>query len=258
MLTWTAKDPDARLDYRWEPPLDPGDALVSASISKLEGDVTINSQEHDDTGLSVFLSGGTVGSNLFRGVWISSGGRLGDEYISINVVDNAPFSAGTAYGTDAGFTAWLYQQGYQLPSGALPPAALRARGTTYVDGYEAYWTGYRTGGIIQELAWPRIGATLNCTIPIDSTIIPPSVVNAAYRAAWLEAETPGILNGSSAGPGQRVKREKVDGAVEVEYFDDGKSTAGGAVRFIDGAIDAALSGFICVTTGSAFIWSLGS
>lgn len=163
-----------------------------------------------------------------------------------------------SYGTDDGFAVWLAAQGYSLPGTAPSPAVLRARGTAYVDGYEAYWTGYRAGGIMQELGWPRIGATLNCTVPIDSVVIPPAVVNAAYRAAWIEAQTPGILTGSSAGPGQRVKREKVDGAVEVEYFDDGKSTAGGAVRFIDGAIDAALSGFICDTTGGAFVWSLGS
>jgi hypothetical protein len=163
-----------------------------------------------------------------------------------------------AYGSDEGFTAYLAEQGYTLPAGAPSPAVLRARGSAYVDGYEVYWTGHRTGGVMQELGWPRTGASVNCTIAIADDVIPPAVVNAAYRAAWLEAATPGILTGGPAGPGQRVKREKVEGAVEVEYFDDGKSSAGGAVRFIDGAIDAALSGFICVTTGGAFVWSLGS
>jgi hypothetical protein len=162
------------------------------------------------------------------------------------------------YGTETDFEDWLCMQGYSLSADAPSSWALLARGTAYVDGYETYWTGQRAGGIMQVLGWPRTGATMNCTIAIPNDAVPPAVVTATYRAAWLEGQTPGILTGSAAAPGQRVKREKVDGAVEVEYFDDGKSTAGGAVRFIDGAIDAALSGFICDATGGAFVWSLGS
>ena len=163
-----------------------------------------------------------------------------------------------AYGTDGGLETWLCEQGYSLAADAPSSAALRARGSRYVDSYEAFWTGYRTGGVMQELGWPRTGATLNCTIAIPDDVIPPAVVNAAYRAAWLEAVTPGILFGSATAPGSRVKREKVEGAVEVEYFDDGKSTVGGAVSFIDAGIDGALRAFICDQTGAAFLWTLGS
>lgn len=163
-----------------------------------------------------------------------------------------------AYGDDAGFTSWLAEQGYTLPASSPTPAVLRARGSGYVDGYEAFWTGYRTAGVMQELGWPRAGAALNCIIAIADDVIPPAVVNASYRAAWLEASTPGILSGSATGPGQRVRREKVEGAVEVEYFDDGKSSAGAAVGFVDAAIDGALRQFICEQVGGAFLWSLGS
>lgn len=163
-----------------------------------------------------------------------------------------------AYGSDEAFAAWLDEQGYALPGSAPSPAVLRARGSAYVDGYEAYWTGYRTGGVMQELGWPRTAATVNCTVHIPDDAIPPAVINASYRAAWLEAETPGILAGSSAGLGQRVKRERVEGAVEVEYFDDGKATSGGGLTFVDSIIDSALRAFICDDKAGAFMWTLGS
>ncbi|WP_293921139.1 DnaT-like ssDNA-binding protein [Sphingobium sp. UBA5915] len=164
-----------------------------------------------------------------------------------------------AYGTDQGFTDWLAEQGYSLPPSAPSPAVLRARGSAYVDGYEAFWTGYRTNGVMQELAWPRTGATVNCVQPVPVDAIPPAVVNASYRAGWLDAQTPGILIGSSASLGQRVKRELVEGAVDVEYFDDGKAERSGGPSFIDSQIDGWLSAFICDDSkGMAFMWTLGS
>jgi len=161
------------------------------------------------------------------------------------------------YGTDDGFTTWLAAQGYALPANSPTPAVLRARGTAYVDGYEAYWTGYRAGGVMQELGWPRTGATINCTVAIPDDIIPPAVVNATYRAAWLDASTPGILTGSIVTPGSRVKRQKVD-VIEREFFDDGKAEVGGGPSFIDSIIDGALRQFICDAKDGAFVWSLGN
>lgn len=163
-----------------------------------------------------------------------------------------------AYGNDDSFQTWLDEQGFTLPANSPSLAVLRARGSAYVDGYEQYWTGQRTDGVMQELGWPRTGATVNCVLEIPDDAIPPSVVNAAYRAAWLEAETPGVLAGSAAPLGSRVKRERVEGAVEVEYFDDGKATSGGGPTFVDSMIDGALRAFVCEGKGAAFLWTLGS
>ncbi len=162
-----------------------------------------------------------------------------------------------AYGDDAGFEAWLTEQGYVLPDDAPAPAVLRARGSAYVDGYEPYWTGQRTDGVLQELGWPRTGALLNCAVAIPDDVIPPAVINAAYRAAWLEAETPGVLAGPIVTPGARVKRQKVD-VIEREFFDDGKAGVGSGPAFIDSMIDGAMQAFICDADGSAFLWTLGS
>ncbi|WP_303763809.1 DnaT-like ssDNA-binding protein [Sphingobium yanoikuyae] len=163
-----------------------------------------------------------------------------------------------AYGTDEGFSEWLAEQGLSLPSGASSPAVLRARGSAYVDGYEAFWTGYRTDGAMQPLGWPRTGATVNCIQPVPSDAIPPAVINASYRAGYLEAATPGILAGPSITPGARVRRQKVD-VIEREFFDDGKATIGGGPSFIDSQIDGWLSAFICDNSKTgAFMWTLGS
>jgi len=162
-----------------------------------------------------------------------------------------------AYGTDEGFTTWLAEQGYVLPDDAPSVTVLRARGSAYVDGYEAFWTGQRTGGVMQELGWPRTGALLNCTVAIPDDVIPPAVVNASYRAAWLEAETAGILAGPASTPGSRVKRQRVD-VIEREFFDDGKAEVGSGPAFIDSMIDGAMQAFICDADGGAFLWSVGS
>jgi len=170
---------------------------------------------------------------------------------------DAPVPDVVAYGTDAGFTSWLAVNGYTLPGTAPSPAVLRARGSAYVDGYERYWTGQRTGGVMQELGWPRTGATINCTVAIPDNVIPPAVVNASYRAAWLEAQTPGILTGAVITAGSRVKSQKVD-VIAREFFDDGKPAVGGGPSFIDSQIDGMLGQFICNLTSGAFLWSLGS
>ena len=257
MLTWPSKTAGEVADYRWTPSLDSGDAVQSAILTRLTGSVVIDDQIKDATGLTAWLSGGMPGATVFHAVATTTGGRTFEEVIVIGVVAEPALDT-AAYGTDGGFLAWLDSNGYSLPAGASSPPVLRARGSAYVDGYEPRWTGHRTGGVMQELAWPRTGATVNCTQAVPDDAIPRAVVAAAYRAAWLEAETPGVLVGASAPLGTRVKREKVEGAVEVEYFDDGKALLGGGPTFVDSIIDGMLRQFVCDNTGAAFMWSLGS
>lgn len=163
------------------------------------------------------------------------------------------------YGSSDSFIAWLAEQGYVLPDDAPPAGALLARGTAYLDGtYEGRWIGSRTAGAMQELGWPRHGGLFNCLTPIPDDVIPPAVVNAAYRAAWLEASTPGTLS-ASVNTGQRIRRQRVD-VIEREYFDNGEAAAGaGGTAFIDGEIDGAMYAltWACCPTTAAFIWATG-
>lgn len=120
------------------------------------------------------------------------------------------------YGTDAGFSAWLADNGYILPAGAPDAGVLRNRGAGYIDGvYGARFSGIPTAGFAQERAWPRTGAYAFGQ-PIGDSVIPDAVIRASYAAAWFEANNSGALSASGS-EASRVKREKVEGAVEVEY-----------------------------------------
>ena len=120
------------------------------------------------------------------------------------------------YGDDSGFNTWLTENGYTLPMGAPSAEVLRNRGAGYIDGvYGARFSGIPTGGFAQERAWPRTGAYAH-GLPIGDSITPDAVIKASYAAAWQEASSPGSLSASGS-EASRVKREKVEGAVEVEY-----------------------------------------
>lgn len=121
------------------------------------------------------------------------------------------------YGDDTAFTEWLASNGYSLPEGAPTAAVLRQRGSVYIDGtYGLRFPGTPTGGAAQERAWPRTGATDRWGNALDPNTVPIRVIEASFEAAYLEASSPGSLSASGSSA-SRVKREKVDGAVEVEY-----------------------------------------
>lgn len=121
------------------------------------------------------------------------------------------------YGSDEGLIAYLDGLGMELPVGANP-AVLRQIGSDYVDGAYGYmlFCSQKTGGWDQEREWPRSSHYLNGQL-VPDTLIPQAWINASYRAAYLEAVTPGwATTGTDAS--RQTKRERVEGAVEVEYF----------------------------------------
>ncbi|MCO6050848.1 hypothetical protein NGM99_13775 [Mesorhizobium sp. RP14(2022)] len=121
------------------------------------------------------------------------------------------------YGSDEQFAAWAAAAGYTIPEGSV--TAARQRGSDYVDGaYGARFPGTPTGGIEQERAWPRTGASAAGSA-IGSDVIPARVVNASYQAALLELNAPGSLS-VVADPSKRVRRQKVEG-IEREFFEPG-------------------------------------
>lgn len=86
MLTWPAKDPDEVLDYTWIVPLDAGDTIATATLTKVSGSVVIDIQTSTETGLTAFMSGGTDGEvNEFRGLATSVGGRTFEETILLSI-----------------------------------------------------------------------------------------------------------------------------------------------------------------------------
>ncbi|OJF97582.1 DnaT-like ssDNA-binding protein [Pararhizobium antarcticum] len=121
------------------------------------------------------------------------------------------------YGDNAAFEAYAAAAGYTLPDGYTQPqvTAARQRGSMFVDRYERFFSGNRTGGYQQERAWGRTGASTYYGEAIPSGEIPVAIINASYEAAFLELTNPyslsPVVTGSST-----VKREKI-GQIEVEY-----------------------------------------
>lgn len=150
-----------------------------------------------------------------------------------------------AYGTNSDMVAWLAAQGLTLPVGANVDV-LRQIGSNYVDAaYEArLQCSSRTGGFMQELAWPRTAHVVNGqTVPND--LIPPAWIHAAYRAAWLESQTPGWATGSTD-PNRVTRREKVD-VIEREFFNnkDTNQADSAAGMAADAIINGMVLPFLC-------------
>ena len=151
------------------------------------------------------------------------------------------------YGDDPGFAEYLAENGLTLPGGSPTPAVLRQVGSNYVDAaYEPkLWCSSRTGGFAQERAWPRTGATSN-RVDVPSDLIPPQWIQASYRAAYLQAVTPGWATGG-VDPSRITKREKA-GEVEREFFEAGKGAVSGnaAPGFrVDPLIDGLVTPWLC-------------
>lgn len=156
-----------------------------------------------------------------------------------------------SYGSDSDFQAWLTAQGLTLPVGANL-TALRTIGSAYVDGaYEHRLScSRRTGGYMQDLAWPRTSHFLNGQ-ELPNDFIPPAWVNAAYRAAYLEGTTPGWATGS-VNPNRVTKSEQVD-VIRREFFGANELAATADVApgmNADGVINGMVAVWLCSKTRS--------
>lgn len=164
------------------------------------------------------------------------------------------------YGNDSDFEEWLFARGITLPAGSPSAAVLRQRGSDYIDAlYGPCFYGIPTEGLNQERSWPRTNAIV-AGIQIDPDSIPLAVIMASYRAAVMEAESPGSLS-VITDPNKRVKRQRVEGAVEREFFEPGDSQGGFPVNsLIHGMLRSYVNG-VCMgwieETGSLGIWAVG-
>jgi len=121
------------------------------------------------------------------------------------------------------------------PEIALAEQALR-RATELLDAkYGPRFAGtWAVDG--QALAWPRLYASYRLS-PISETTIPVQVIAATVQAAVRELAAPGSLS-PDVTTGQIVKRERVEGAVEVEYAvgSAGVASQTPVVSIIDGIL----------------------
>lgn len=118
------------------------------------------------------------------------------------------------YGNTTTLTTYLAQTGRTLTGNA--DHALQA-GSDYING-AAYYDRYLSTPLTYDAAFPRVG--------YDPT--PTRVEYAAYEAAYIWGLDNGGLSVTASNNGV-VKREKVEGAVEVEYFENMKNDKGAVV-----------------------------
>lgn len=125
------------------------------------------------------------------------------------------------YGSVAEFKTYHEARGRTVPVSWTDDyiSAAVLVGSEWVDNkYEDRFIGYRTGGEInQERSWPRTSAYTNSdpVYVFTTAEIPQRVVNAAYEAAWREANTQGSLY-TDFTP-SKYNSVAVEGAIAVEY-----------------------------------------
>lgn len=152
------------------------------------------------------------------------------------------------YGDDGGFAAWAAAAGHTVPAGSVPAA--RQRGSAYIDAvYGERFTGTPTGGVDQERAWPRTGASAFGQA-LASDLTPQRVVNASYEAALIELRSPGSLT-IVTDPAKRVKRQKVD-TIEREFFEPGEGT--GSAAPVSSVIEGLLAPLLVAEPAGIGIW----
>lgn len=82
------KDPNAVLDFSWDWSgwLTEGETITDAAVTVPDG-ITKDSESHDDTGVTVWLSGGTPGRHRVVCHVTTSAGRQDDRSLDIDVDD---------------------------------------------------------------------------------------------------------------------------------------------------------------------------
>lgn len=94
-------------------------------------------------------------------------------------------------------------------------AAIR-RAVNYLDGLK--WSGIRSNGRSQSLAWPRAGVVDADGNDIASDEIPSEVIKAQHELARAEFISPGVLSPQVSQRDAAVTAEKV-GEISVSYSD---------------------------------------
>lgn len=131
-----------------------------------------------------------------------------------------------------------------LPADDTEAEAALRNGAVYVGLQEPMMCGSRVSPL-QELSFPRQGVTLY-GYPVVSDSIPAQVIRAQVIAA-IEYGNGTDVRAST--DGRATSMERVEGAVTVQYFNNGSS---GATTVITAAIDA-LRPLLCgANNGSSF------
>lgn len=134
--------------------------------------------------------------------------------------------------------------GLTLPVDDTEAEAALRNGANYIGLQEPMMCGSRVSPL-QSLSFPRQGVSLY-GYPVANNVIPPQVIQAQVIAA---VEYGNGTDVRASTDGRATSMERVEGAVTVQYFNNG---ATGATTVITAAIDA-LRPLLCgLNNGSSF------
>lgn len=147
------------------------------------------------------------------------------------IVEDGRIVAGAdSYVSLADARTFAAKYGLVLPTDDTEAESALRNGAVYVGLQEPNMCGSRVS-TSQSLAYPRQGVSLY-GFPVDKDVIPVHIIQAQVIAA-VEYGTGADVRGSS--DGRATSMERVEGAVTVQYFNNGET---GNTTTITAAIDA--------------------
>lgn len=161
------------------------------------------------------------------------------------IVEDGSIVAGAdSYVSLSDARALAAKYGWELPADDTEAEQALRNGAGYVGLQEPAMCGSRVSAV-QELAYPRKNVTLY-GFPVAADSVPPQAIRAQVAAA-VEYGAGTDVRGTS--DGRAVSMERVEGAVTVEYFNNGNN---GSTVEITTALDA-LAPLLCgANNGSSF------
>jgi hypothetical protein len=159
--------------------------------------------------------------------------------MTLVVEDGTRKANAEAYATVVAYKAYCDGRGITYGNDASIEVALR-KGADYMEAeYSARWAGYKATDA-QALSWPRYEVPRPDSpyddADIASDVVPAQIVRANILMAVRAAAGEDLLPDQ----GQAIKRERVEGAVDVTYQDGTRSTK--SYPAVDGILAPLLAG----------------
>ena len=138
--------------------------------------------------------------------------------MALVVEDGSGVTGATSYISLVNARAFATARGKTLSSVDATAEAALIKAMDVIESYRARFQGFKVDKD-QALQWPRSGVVVD-GFPVDDDEIP-ACLPLAQAALAIEAQTTELFSNSD---GRQIVRERVEGAVEIQYSESGSST----------------------------------
>ena len=133
--------------------------------------------------------------------------------MALTVEDGSGVVGANSYIDVAAARAYATARGVTLPAADADVEVLLVKAMDYIESLRNRYQGERTyTSVTNNLAWPRQGVYVDDEIVAHDAI--PQLLKYAQAQLAMDAQTADLM---PTGAGREVIRERVEGAVEVEY-----------------------------------------